>query len=199
MRFIISILILSIFSIGSGTRSNTSIITIDKGLYLVKYSETLEQPLMVSYKVICPEGNASRKGMDFFKEKGVHTSDDADYANNVWDKGHMAPAASFNCSKDTLKAVFSYINCALQHQNLNRGQWKELEAYERKLSASGKEVYVKIDIIFDRDSKVLPTGATIPHSFIKHLIVDGVPQCYSFLNAQGSSNFKEHQINCQSH
>ena len=74
MRFIISILILSIFSIGLGTRSNTSIITIDKGLYVVKYSEILEQPVMVSYKVICSHGNASRKGMDFFAEKGIEVS-----------------------------------------------------------------------------------------------------------------------------
>ena len=199
MRFIISILILSIFSIGSGTRSNTSIITIDKGLYLVKYSEILEQPVMVSYKVICSHGNASRKGMDFFAEKGIHTSDNADYVGNVWDKGHMAPAASFNCSKDTLKKVFSYINCALQHQNLNRGQWRELESFERELSSTGKNVYVKIDINFRKDSEVLETGATVPYSFTKHLIVNGVPQCYSFLNAQGSLNFKEHQINCQSH
>ena len=50
-----------------------------------------------------------------------------DYVNNVWDKGHLAPAAAFNCDRETIKKTFSYLNCALQHEGLNRGPWKELE------------------------------------------------------------------------
>ena len=29
--------------------------------------------------------------MDFYVPKGVYTSDNNDYKNNVWDKGHIAP------------------------------------------------------------------------------------------------------------
>jgi hypothetical protein len=28
--------------------------------------------------------------MNFYKEDDVHTSDNADYYRNVWDKGHLA-------------------------------------------------------------------------------------------------------------
>jgi hypothetical protein len=38
---------------------------VDAGIYQVKYSEVLEQPLEIKYKVQCPDGTASRKGMDF--------------------------------------------------------------------------------------------------------------------------------------
>lgn len=201
MRLLFSIVFIYILSTSPGKKDwdPGKTIMIDKGLYLVEYSEKLEQPVMVEYEVMCSSGEASRKGMDFFREDGIHTSDDKDYERNIWDKGHMAPAASFNCSRDTLKEVFSYINCALQHQNLNRGQWRELESLERKIASEGKDVLVKIDIIFSKDSKVLPTGATVPDSFVKHIMVNGRFQCYSFLNSEGSSNYSNHRIECLTH
>lgn len=70
-------------------------VRIDAGIYTVMYSEVLEQPLSVEYKVLCPDGSASRKGMDFYKNDSIITSDNADYKSNVWDKGHMAPGCRF--------------------------------------------------------------------------------------------------------
>ena len=63
---------------------------IDKGIYTVKYDTVLEQPLEVSYMVTNRQKNADRKGMNFKKEPNIHTSDDKDYVNNVWDKGHIS-------------------------------------------------------------------------------------------------------------
>jgi hypothetical protein len=60
------------------------------------YSEKLEQPLWVQYVVLCKDGEASRKGLDFFTNDSIHTSNSADYYKNVYDKGHLAPAASFS-------------------------------------------------------------------------------------------------------
>lgn len=105
-------------------------------IFEVGYSETKEQPLWVKYVVKCPDGSASRKGMDFYKVPNFHTSDNNDYAGNQWDKGHMAPAADFNCTTEMLKQTFTYLNCSLQQENLNRGAWRFLEAYERKFISS---------------------------------------------------------------
>ena len=88
--------------------------------FIINYSETLEGPRSVRYKVLCPTGTASRSGMDFYTEKAIKTSDNKDYEANEWDKGHMAPAADFNCNTTMLRQTFSYLNCALQHQDLNR-------------------------------------------------------------------------------
>ena len=64
-------------------------------IFEIVYSEILQQPKKVTYEVQCPDGSASRKGMDFYRVQGVYTSDALDYEKNEWDKGHMAPAAAF--------------------------------------------------------------------------------------------------------
>jgi DNA/RNA endonuclease G (NUC1) len=138
---------------------------IDAGIYKVKYDEKLENPIEVTYTILCPEGKASRKGMDFYTVDSVHTANNDDYKNNIWDKGHMAPAAGFNCDKETLKKTFSYLNSALQHQGLNRGVWKALEAYERELALTESPVKVKIDIKFSDKPERVPAGAAIPLGF----------------------------------
>lgn len=160
-------LVLSLFLIISSVVVNGQDLKIIKtDIFTVGYSEALEQPVWVEYKVLCPNGEAERTGMDFWIPEGVHTSDDADYAANVWDKGHMAPASAFSCDKETLKKTFSYLNSALQHESLNRGVWNRLEAFERDLG-NFYDVNVRIDVIFDETSEVLPTGATVPTSFKK--------------------------------
>lgn len=141
-------------------------------LYTVIYSEDYEQPLQVTYKVMCPTGEISRNGMDFWKPSGWNTSDNGDYKANVYDKGHMAPAAAFNCfDKQTLKETFNYLNCALQHQSLNRGPWKELERFERDLSKVFENVEVSITIHFDNEPTFVDGGAQIPSGFTKTIVV----------------------------
>ena len=98
--------------------------------------------------------------------------------NNIWDKGHLAPAASFNCDKETLYKTFTYLNSALQHQGLNRGVWKELEGFERDL-ANFYEVKVKVEVYFSQEK--VPGGATIPSGFRKNYNIWGqsIYLCFS--------------------
>lgn len=174
--------------------SQNDTLRINAGIYTVRYSEALEQPLSVEYKVLCPDGSASRKGMDFYKNDSVHTSDNADYKANVWDKGHMAPAAAFNCTKEMLKKTFSYLNCALQHQDLNRVHWRLLEAYERDLAKEG-EVFIAITVHYV-NSIVLPTGATVPSGFTKKIFLNGeLHSCYYFPNEKPTKKtFRDYEI-----
>ena len=159
-------------------------VLINTPIYSVVYSEIYQQPLEVKYKVQCVSGTASRKGMDFYTVDSVITSDNADYANNVWDKGHLAPAAAFNCTREMLYRTFSYLNCTLQHQDLNRGAWRLLEAHERDLAAVGRSVDVVIVLDFTNAQK-LPTGATIPSGFWKSIYVGGRSvECYYFPNTK---------------
>lgn len=150
--------------------------------FIVKYSEELEQPLYIFYSVLCPNGNASRSGLDFKNYEGVHTSNNEDYVDNVWDKGHLAPAAAFNCDRETLKSTFNYLNCALQHQSLNRGPWRELEEFERNLAKIYDKVNVSVECHFSQSSTKLPTGATVPDGFTKIIEWDGREECFYFPN-----------------
>jgi endonuclease G len=140
-------------------------------IFEVLYSEVLEQPKWIKYTVLCPDGSASRAGMDFYTVDSIKTSDAKDYLKNVYDKGHLAPAADFNCTKEMLKQTFSYLNCALQNQYLNRGVWRILEEYEREL-AKKEKVSVAIYLVFDQKSQKLPTGATVPTGFYKYIYLE---------------------------
>ena len=159
------VLILLLPLLGFGQLRDSVYVKMD--IYEVMYSETLEQPLWVKYKVLCTGAGASRKGMDFYTEKTIHTSDAKDYAHNIYDKGHCAPAADFNCSREMLFKTFSYLNCTLQNERLNRVHWRLLEDYERILATTEGPVNVEIRVVFDRNPRRVPTGAAIPTSFYK--------------------------------
>jgi endonuclease G len=153
----------------SSTLAYSQVIKTD--VFTVNYSEEYEQPLWLEYTIQCPNGHAERTGMNFWVPKGVKTSDDEDYKGNIYDKGHLAPAAAFNCNKETLLKTFSYLNSALQHEGLNRGQWARLESFERSLANFfGQEVKVRVDVLFEGKLQKVKGGATIPSGFKKTII-----------------------------
>ena len=160
------LLLLLILPISSFSQKLRDAVKVKTPIYEVVYSEKLEQPTWIQYMVQCPDGNASRAGMDFYTNDSIKTSDNEDYIKNLYDKGHLAPAADFNCTKELLHQTFSYLNCALQNQYLNRGVWRMLEEYEREL-AKTEQVTVTITLVFDKKSIKLPSGATVPNGFYK--------------------------------
>lgn len=172
-------------------------ILVKKSIYEVYYSQKLEQPIWLVYKSTNRQTNVNRGSMDFWLEPQIKTSDGKDYEKNVWDKGHIAPAATFSDNMENLKTTFSYLNCALQNQYLNRGEWRLLEEQERKWD--DKEfLTVKVSLDFDKSSIVLPTGATIPKAFTKHIYFETSKnwKCYYFLNEKPTKPWEEHQIKC---
>ena len=150
-------------------------------IFTTVYSEILQQPKWVKYTVQCPTGTAPRTGMDFYPQTGLITSDNNDYVNNIWDKGHCAPAADFNCTKEMLYKTFTYANCVLQHERLNRGVWRLLESYEREL-AKTTTVDVEIRMVYSITSLKLPTGATVPDGFYKTIKFENKIEKYYFPN-----------------
>ena len=163
-------------------------------IFTAVYSEVLQQPKWVNYTVQCPNGKASRTGMDFYAQTGLITSDNNDYTNNIYDKGHCAPAADFNCTKEMLYKTFTYVNCVLQHERLNRGVWRLLESYEREL-AKTNTVNVEIRMVYSKTSLKLPTGATVPDGFYKIIKFGNQVEKYYFPNTSPTqSNFRNYLI-----
>lgn len=164
-------------------------------IYEVMYSEKLEQPLWVKYQVLCTGAGASRKGMDFYIDKKIHTSDAKDYAFNVYDKGHCAPAADFNCNREMLFKTFSYLNCTLQNERLNRVHWRLLEDYERLLAYTEGPVNVEIRMVFDSNPRRVPAGAAIPSAFYKTIKTRSKKITFFFKNEQPTKpTFVDYQI-----
>jgi DNA/RNA endonuclease G (NUC1) len=105
----------------------------------------------------------------------------------------MAPAADFNCDETALKETFSYVNCALQHKDLNRGQWKDLESYEKELAINNK---VSVLITLDFFGSVRnTTGAMIPVGFTKTISLNGKKfKSYYFPNQRVSGSYEKYLV-----
>ena len=194
MKKILIFILLGIIPLGIFSQDLRDNLHIKTEIFEVIYSEVLQQPKWVTYTVQCPNGKAPRTGMDFYTNDSIKTSDNADYVDNVYDKGHCAPAADFNCTKEMLYKTFSYVNCVLQNQYLNRGVWRLLEAYERDLAAT-TGVTVKIKMVYSNSSIKLPTGATVPDGFYKIITYNNRVEKYYFPNTKPtSSDFKQYLI-----
>ena len=173
-------------------------VRIKNNVFSVSYNETLEQPNWVEYEVRNITKKFDRGSMDFYTPKNVYTSDNEDYKNNVWDKGHMAPAAAFTDTKENLKTTFSYLNCSLQFDKLNRGAWRELEAQERAWAKQFGTLKVRIVLHFKPNHLVLPTGGHIPNGYWKHITFpNGNRECFYFPNSVPKKHWSEYEIQCE--
>jgi endonuclease G len=187
MKNLLLTLLLTLPLLTFAQKSLRDSIYIKTNMFEIVYSEKLQQPKFVRYTVQCPNGTASRTGMDFYVCDSIVTSDNKDYEKNPYDKGHMAPAADFNCTKDMLYKTFTYLNCSLQQENLNRTTWRLLEVRERDLAKTNKTVVVEIRAIFTKKSIVLPTGATVPDAYVKTIKYGNKIEKYYFKNEKPSS------------
>lgn len=176
--------------------SYQSEVNIKTPIFEVLYSEVLEQPLWLIYESTNRPTNVNRGSMDFYTEKDVHTSDKHDYYRNVWDKGHLAPAATFSDNMENLKQTFSYLNCALQNQYMNRGEWRFLEEQERKWDDS-ENLKVKVELVFEKNHIVLPTGGHVPTAMVKHIYFtkQNKWRCFDFPNVKPTKGWEEYEVN----
>jgi len=164
-------------------------------IFEVWYNEVYEQPVKLIYKSENRPTNVNRGSMDFYTIPNVHTSDSKDYYRNIYDKGHLAPAATFSDNMENLKATFSYLNCALQDQYMNRGEWRLLEEQERRWDDT-QTLIVEVELVFDEGHLVLPTGGHVPTDMIKHIyfVKDGVWRCFEFDNVKPLKGWEEHEV-----
>ncbi len=162
---------------------------VDKGFYVIVYSEFYKNPLRAEYKLYKPYHVVDRKGMSFKSEKGLKTATNKDFESNSFDKGHCIDAESFSSDENKMRATFSYANCAVQHFQLNRGAWRLLEDKVRKI-AQDDSLLIIVEVIFDKNSKQLPTGAYIPSLFKKTIIYlsTGKTREFIFPNQQCENN-----------
>ncbi|MDA9107309.1 DNA/RNA non-specific endonuclease [Flavobacteriaceae bacterium] len=155
---------------------------IKNDVYEVMYSETFQQPIKISYEY--PELAFAKAYFiesivvlnevgypDPFKEikewkvpTNIITSDNDDYTL-PYHRGHIVPAKSFEYSEHQ-KFIYSYLNCAIMHKDLNQGVWYALENRERKLKEK-YNVKVQVELFFADTSNTVDAGATIPSSFRK--------------------------------
>ena len=178
-------------------RNKIDSILVITNIFEISYNEIFEQPNWVKYTVKDIVKNADRDGMNFYTVDSIYTSDDNDYYSNRWDRGHMAPAGSFNDSYENLYSTFTYLNVALQYDDLNRGAWVDLEEQVRKWADEFGDIGVEIYLEFDSNHITLDTGAHVPSAFYKYVnFPDESKKCYYFPNISPSKSWSEYEIDC---
>jgi len=179
------------------TRARVDSLLVSNNIFQISYNEKYEQPNWVKYTVRDIVKNADRDGMEFYTVDSIYTSDDLDYYSNRWDRGHMAPAGSFNDSYENLYSTFSYLNVALQYDDLNRGAWVQLEEQVRRWADELGDIDIEIYLEFDPSHIVLDTGAHVPTAFYKYVIFpDSSRKCYYFPNSTPDKSWQEYEIEC---
>ena len=179
------------------TRARVDSLLVSNNIFQISYNEKYEQPNWVKYTVRDIVKNADRDGMQFYTVDSIYTSDDQDYYSNRWDRGHMAPAGSFNDSYENLYSTFSYLNVALQYDDLNRGTWVQLEEQVRQWADELGDIDIEIYLEFDSSHIVLDTGAHVPTAFYKNVIFpDSSKKCYYFPNSTPDKSWQEYEIEC---
>lgn len=99
--------------------------------YTLSYNGQYKVPNWVCYELTREEleGDASRSNR-FVPDPDVAPAESAtlsDYSKSGFDRGHIAPAADFNWSKQAKDESFYLSNMAPQRPSFNRGIWKRLE------------------------------------------------------------------------
>jgi endonuclease G len=173
-------------------------IRVKNQVFEVLYSQNLESPLWLKYRSTNRPTNVNRGTMDFYTEKNIKTSDANDYVKNIYDKGHLAPAASFSDNMENLKQTFTYLNCMMQDQYQNRGEWRLLEEQERKWD-DDENLTVIIKVFFDAVPKRVPTNAAIPSHMQKHIYFEKSKKwkCFVFLNEKPKFKWNELEMLCE--
>jgi endonuclease G len=189
--FLTGFLLLSLTTFGQDT------IRVKNNVFEVLYSQKLEQPLWLKYRSTNRPTNVNRGSMDFYTEKTIKTSDGEDYKANIYDKGHLAPAATFSDNMENLKQTFSYLNCMMQDQYQNRGEWRLLEEQERKWD-DVEPLTVLIKVFFDKLPKRVPTNAAIPSHMEKHIYFEKSKKwkCFVFLNEKPKFKWNDLEMVC---
>lgn len=191
-------LLLTLFFLIGISAFSQDTIRVKNQVFEVLYSQNLEQPVWIKYRSTNRPTNVNRGAMDFYTEKTIKTSDALDYKANIYDKGHGAPAATFSDNIENLKQTFTYLNCILQDQYLNRGEWRLLEEQERKWDDS-ENLTVLIKVFFDKPVKRIPTNAAIPSHLQKHVYFEKQKKwrCFVFLNEKPKFKWDQLEMLCE--
>lgn len=159
----------------------TSSVLLDHKFFQVHYSPKFKLAACVRY-TLRKEDLAARAGKrkekfaadPLLKPLNLPQVTPEDYAKSGYDRGHLAPAADFPMSQDSVDATFVMSNMVPQKPGLNRQAWKELEEKVRRWACGEERVIVFTGPVLEEKLPTLASGVPIPHRFFK-LIVDDTP------------------------
>ena len=158
------------------------------------YRESYEDAEWVSYILTSEKTNAITSRTDDFRTDVSITTlsaSPADYRGSGYDRGHLAPAADMEWSKESVSESFLMSNMTPQTPGFNRGVWKKLESKVRQWAKDFGEITVVTGPVLEKEASFYKTigenCVAVPEYFYKVLlakkITDGEEEiiCIGFI------------------
>ena len=146
--------------------------------YALCYRESYEQAEWVAY-TLTPEKlikNTKRTG-EFREDPEISTGSalPEDYRFSGYDRGHLAPAADFAYSLETMTDSFFMSNMSPQTPAFNRGGWAKLEAFVRTLAAKAETLYIVTGPVLEKKAgeygSIGENCVSVPEFYYKALLL----------------------------
>ena len=123
--------------------------------YTISYNHDWNLPNWVAYELTSDElcGDIKRTN-NFAPDPLVHGDPVVtyDYTHSGYDRGHMVPAADMKWSEQAMRESFYMTNICPQNQNLNRGDWNDLEELARDWARKFGNIYIACGpIVYNED------------------------------------------------
>ncbi|NPA72642.1 MAG: DNA/RNA non-specific endonuclease [Gammaproteobacteria bacterium] len=149
--------------------------------YLLEYSESLANPLWVTYKVTDQHFKSGKRPSGFKADwrsiAGIHHKS---YTHSGYDRGHMAPnyIIASRYGKSAQHETFLMTNITPQKPKLNQKSWQRLEELvANDFSKWNGDFWVVTGPIFSNTPKTIKgTKVAIPKAFYKILIKPSTPE-----------------------
>ncbi|MCL1927323.1 MAG: DNA/RNA non-specific endonuclease [Treponema sp.] len=139
---------------------------INKGPHIIIYILTKDRIESDSVKRPSARFTQNRDGgvlQDLLTENGYDLPHHNDYTNSGYDRGHMAPNADFNDTRENALATFFIANIWPQTPEVNRVTWLKTENTTRELAI--EYFLIKVVIIVDVFSDKKVNDISVPLVF----------------------------------
>lgn len=180
-------------------QTNNEIILHHKG-YSVGYNTENLLPNWVAWELykekLTEDASRYKKFLpdpDLPKEYAITTHE---YTHSGWNRGHMCPAADNKWDADAMKESFYTTNICPQNENLNKGDWNDLEEACREWAMT-ESVYIVCGPVLYKEPVYGFIGKEfeirVPEAFYKVVlkgIESGNPQAIGFIFKNQSGNNK---------
>lgn len=147
---------------------------IEHRAFSLGYSEEHEQAAWVAYLLSSRHGENLHNRRNNFRADPQVSSGSAspqDYTNSGYDRGHLAPAADFDFSREALSESFYMSNMSPQLPSFNRGDWKELEDLVRQWATREDSLWVVSGPVLKKGlQKIGANGVSVPDYFYKIIL-----------------------------
>ena len=155
--------------------------------YITSYDKTNKIPKWVAWHLTSDHTSGNQRRLSNFivdDEVPSPRAELVDYKGSGYDRGHMCPAGDNKWGFEPMKESFFLTNICPQDNNLNCGDWNELEIACRDWANKYGDIYIVAGpILYKGKHKTIgPNKVTVPEAFFKVVLcMNGTPKAIGFI------------------